>query len=897
MKNRDNTFVAFLRISTLKYAFTLIHHLCTMDFYCLRKNNFHRPLFVLLALILCLSVWGQESNDELEELAYFNQSVQYFSENIPREKVYLHFDNTSYYQGDNIWFKCYVVTPDSSLFELSKTLYVELLNPGGETIEKRILKIENGQCHGDFALNRSPFYSGFYEVRAYTKYMLNFGEDVIFSRLLPVFNRPKTEGDYENREMVKYGNSGPAGGYLMKREKPEKGKTVNIRFFPEGGNLIQGLPSRIAFEATDEAGNPIEVRGAVRNNEKQEIAQLATTHEGRGVFTYTPVAGNQKARVEVEYSGKEYRFDLPAALQEGIVMDVDNLSHADSIGITLRKSENTPAGMLGLTVLTGGVIQSYSYIKFTGNKQEIRFRIDKTQFPLGVSQVVLFNAKGEILCDRLVFTGRNDDRLDIQVKTDKPSYEPYEPVDMEISIADGKANPVQTPFSLSVRDGDGEVEYRHNILTDLLLMSEIKGYVRDPAWYFEEEDDARRQALDVLLMVQGWRSHSWKQMTGSEPFELKYIPEQGIETSGKIVSFVKKVPKPGVKVDMLLQQRGEEEEEAGVFAESFVSDEQGHFSFVSDVEGKWNMILSVSEKGKQKDHRILMDNLFSPEPKKYRYADMQVTIADNTLNVTSEETEEETEREAEEDFESLFALSSDSLIKVHRLDEVVITANKNSRGSDIRQSRSTSVAYYDVATEYDDIYDKGKYVGDDIHEFLKNMNPEFYFMSSKPNAYLIYKGKTALVVVDYERVDIALGKSFFRYKDLKIPAIKSIYINENQSVIRKYMYYTRPVKYDFSCVVFIETWPDGRVPMESIKGVRKTGLEGYSSVSEFYSPNYSELPPLPDYRRTLYWNPSVTTDENGMAKIQFYNNSSCRNFSISAETVTSQGMVGYYKNK
>ena len=851
------------------------------------ENNFRKPLFILLALILCLPVWGQESNDELEELAFFNQSIQYFSENIPREKVYLHFDNTSYYQGDNIWFKCYVVTPDSSLFELSKTLYIELLNPGGETIEKRILKIENGQCHGDFALNRLMSYPGFYEVRAYTKYMLNFGEDVIFSRLLPVFNRPKTEGDYENREMVKYGNSGPAGGYPMKREKPEKGKSVNIRFFPEGGRLIQGLPSRIAFEVTDEAGNPIEVKGVVRDNEKQEITRLATTHEGRGVFTYTPVAGKQKARVEVEYSGKQYRFDLPAGLQEGIVMDVDNLSHADSIGITLQKSENTPAGMLGLTVLTGGVIQSYSYIKFTGNKQEIRFRIDKTQFPSGVSQVVLFNAKGEILCDRLVFTGRNDDRLDIQVKTDKSSYKPYEPVDMEISIADGKANPVQTPFSLSVRDGDSEVKYRHNILTDLLLMSEIKGYVRNPAWYFEEEDDAHRQALDVLLMVQGWRSHSWKQMTGSEPFELKYIPEQGIETSGRIVSFVRKVPKPGVNVYMLLQQRGEEDEmpDSGVVG-SIVSDEQGRFSFVSNVDGKWSMVLSTSENGKEKDHRILMDNLFSPNPKRYRYADMQVTIADNTLNAT----EEETEREAEEDFESLFALSSDSLIKVRRLDEVVITANKNSRGSDIRTNRSTSVAYYDVATEYDDIYDKGKYVGDDINGLLKNMNPNFS-CSERPGDVLRYYSAPALVIVDYERIDPNSKESFFRYKELKVSAIKSIYINENQSVISRYR--GSPGDY-ISCVVFIETWPDGRTPMD-IKGVRKTWLEGYSSVSEFYSPNYLKLPPVPDYRRTLYWNPSVTTDENGMAKIQFYNNSSCRKFSISAETVTSQGMVGYYK--
>ena len=238
--------------------------------------------------------------------------------------------------------------------------------------------------------------------------------------------------------------------------------------------------------------------------------------------------------------------------------------------------------------------------------------------PSGVSQIVLFNGKGEILCDRLVFTERNDDRLDIRAKTGKPSYKPYESVDMEIFIADKKANPVQTSFSLSVRDGASEVEYKQNILTDLLLMSEIKGYVHNPSYYFESDDSVHRKTLDQLLMVQGWRRYSWKQMTGLEPFEVKNIPEPGIETTGKIVSFVRGIPKPHVDLSLLLFQKKEENEPPARIIGSSVTDSLGRFSFVSDVDGKWNMMLSVSEKKKQKDYRILLDNLFSPEPKRYR---------------------------------------------------------------------------------------------------------------------------------------------------------------------------------------------------------------------------------------------------------------------------------------
>ena len=335
-------------------------------------------------LFICFQVLGQDFDNKISKIASFAQALQDFSENIPHEKVYLHFDNTSYYQGDNIWFKCYVVTSGlHELSELSKTLYVELLNPGGEIINKQILRIEDGQCHGNFMLSHLPFYSGFYEVRAYTKYILNFGEDLVFSRVLPVFDKQKVAGNYEEKKMVKYGSNGPAGNYPMKRQRPEKEKNVNLRFFPEGGNLIQGVPSRIAFEATDEIGNPIEITGIVMDNEKQELCQITTLHEGKGIFTYIPVENKRKAVAEIDYSGKKYRFDLPASLPQGVIMEIDNLSHPDSIGIILRRNIQTPVDMLGIAILIGGKLQNayYAYME----NEEVGLQIEKAQFPAGVS--------------------------------------------------------------------------------------------------------------------------------------------------------------------------------------------------------------------------------------------------------------------------------------------------------------------------------------------------------------------------------------------------------------------------------------------------------------------------------------------------------------------------------
>ena len=865
----------------------------------------------LFFLFLCMQVNGQELDidDELSKLTPFFQALRNFSNTIPQEKVYLHFDNTSYYQSDNIWFKCYVTSGQHQLSELSKTLYVELLNPGGETIAKRILKIENGQCHGDFSLNHLPFYSGFYEVRAYTKYMLNFGDDVIFSRLLPVFNKPKVEGDFEEKEMLSYGSA--ASGRPMKRKSPERGKAVNVRFFPEGGNLIQGVTSQIAFEATDAFGNPIDVTGVVLDGAKQEICQFASVHEGRGVFSYTPDNNRRRSIAVVAYSGRTYQFDMPAGLPQGVVMEVDNLSHTDSIGIILRKNSNTPADLYGVAILLGGNLQNYCAAWLTDD--EIHFQMDKKRLPSGVSQIVLFNRMGEIVCDRLVFTHKNNG-VDIKVKTDRPFYQSYEPVDIEISVADRSGNPVHTTFSLSVRDGENEVENNHSILTDLLLMSEIKGYVRNPAYYFEEKNDAigTRHAtslLDLLLMVQGWRRYSWKQMVGIEPFDLKHFPEQGIETHGTILAVPligrNLKPRPNVDVSLLLHKEADNDDgDVSSMIETFVTDNQGRFAFVSDVEGKWNMILSAKENGKAKNHQIVMDRVFSPEPGRYRYADLQVNIAENNPVF-----DDDVEEVPEEDPDLFFIAGQDSLSKlgidekVYQLEEVTVTAKRRTREQDIYRNRSTSVAYYDVASEYDNIYDRGNvFIGNNIHQILMNMNQDFSIERQGTYEFLYYKNRMILFVVNYEKTTWnELG--YFMYKTIRVPAIKSIYINENTSVIAQYINPPNPgsspmgIALRLSCAVLIETYPEGEIHVEGAKGVRKTWLEGYSAASEFYSPNYSVLPPMPDYRRTLYWNPMVVSGENGVANIQFYNNSNSKNFKISAETITSQGMIGMFTHE
>ena len=859
--------------------------------------------FLLFAFCLLTQLAAQPNDSTLSKLTQYVRVINHFSRNLPQEKVYVHMDNTCYYQGDDIWFNCYLVSSGQHQAGLlSKTLYVELLNPGGEVVETQILKVENSRCHGNFSLNKLPFYSGYYEVRAYTKYMLNFGEETIFSRTFPVYDKPKKQGDYTEKSLLEYGR----GKYPLLRPKPVKEKKITLKLYPEGGHLVQGLSSRIAFEATDAYGNPIDIRGEIIGENKESLVGFKTLHDGRGVFTYTPannVQSDDKApKISVSYQNKSYQFDLPTVQPAGVVLSVDNLSSPDSIGIRVQSYGSTAGKLYGLVLMSGSTLQKHVMIDLSAGKP-ISFNIDKTNLPAGVSRIVLFNSAGQSVADRLLFVPQNE-KLTIVQKADKATYHPHEQVNMQFVLTEQDTVPVETTFSVSIRDKQNDLKPDQDIQSNLLLMSEIKGYVHNPEYYFESTDSIHRQALDQLLMVQGWHRFNWNWVSGKKAFELKHRPEKAIEVNGQVVSFVKAVPKPKVNVSTLITQKNDSGKVVRSFMENFVTDSLGRFRFAADVEGRWNLVFAVKEKGKTKDYRTVLDKLFSPEPKRYLYSDLFANIP------TPEEEKSKATDTLKHAVKDTIAhtvpnINYDSIVKkgiqakVHNLKEVVVKGKRNSKEKDIFEARSKSLVYYDVSAEQDKVRDKGDVPESYLNEFLMKSNKEFYLSTGYDSVgnTLMYKNKKVLLVVDYKITTFEENSKIPNY--IRADYVKSIYVSESIAAMIDYTDRSEidplSVNKIFSCVVFIEVIPGWKIPTEAGKGVRKTWMDGYSKVKEFYSPNYSTLPPEPDYRRTLYWNPLVKTDKEGKALIQFYNNSSCKSFSISAETITPQGVMGVLK--
>ena len=254
-------------------------------------------------------------------------------------------------------------------------------------------------------------------------------------------------------------------------------------------------------------------------------------------------------KVILGYDGKEYNFDMPEVRKSGVALSVDNTSSDDSVTIRLMKNPASPPVLLGVALSCRGVVYSYGGVRLDSI---LELKEARHKAPSGVSLATVFDMNGYVVADRMFFVD-NKDYGRIEVVQDKAEYQAGEKVRMTLTATKADSAAQSFPISVSVSDGDNAVDYKSNMLSDLLLMSEIKGYVSNPSQYFlAEEGSADR--LDLLMMVQGWRRYPWRQMAGIEPVDIRYLPEQGIELSGRVVSFVKSVPKPDVTVSAMMTE-------------------------------------------------------------------------------------------------------------------------------------------------------------------------------------------------------------------------------------------------------------------------------------------------------------------------------------------------------
>ena len=838
-------------------------------------------LFVLIFIVcnlLTAYVSGEVPPAKVIFQQYMNQA-QTFANNFPREKAYLHFDNTSYYVGDTIWFKAYVTLAEKQTSSLiSRPLYVELVDQTGHIADKQIIKLTQGEGNGQFILPHSML-SGYYEVRAYTRWMLAFNEPQYFSRTFPIYQL--SNSDKLERSITTYELSSS-----MENRPSETEEKLNVRFFPEGGQLVEGVTSQVAFKAESKNGGNIELSGTIYTKEGTEITSFETLHDGMGHFEYTP--SDQPAIAKVSFQGKKYEFTLPQALPNGYVLST--VSNAGALLVRVSCNAATPQDTLAVFISHQGRPSIHQLISCRADAPQ-EFILPTRKLPAGVLQVSLINRAGNTLCERFVFA---NPRAPLQISTEglKEVYAPYAPIRCELQVKNAKGEPVSGELSVSIRDGvrSDYLEYDNNIFTDLLLTSDLKGYIHQPGYYFASPSPRKQTELDVLLMVHGWRKYDMSQAISTAPFTPLQLPEAQLVLNGQVKSTILKNKLKDIALSVIVKKDDQ------FITGGTVTDENGRFTIpVEDFEGTTEAVIQTRKVGKErnKDASILIDRNFSPAPRAYGYKELHPEWKDLAYW-----------QQKAESFDSLYMDSIRKVEGLYVLDEVEIKS-KRRQGSNMatKISEKSIDAYYDVRRSVDVLRDNGKIVTT-IPELMEKLSPQFYW--DRTNDKHTYRQKPICYIMDNH----ILSETETQMMLTEVDGLASIIISKGTGGIdddiiqnTKMSEVTDSTGVDISkldrySVFYLIPLPRRDVLNKSqsaVLGTRQTVIQGYTRPLEYYSPAYptKELyMDKVDKRRTLYWNPSVQADENGKAVIECYNNQYSTPLIIQAETLGKDGQIG-----
>lgn len=877
-----------------------------------------RPLLLFLLFLLPCITTAQQ--DKTEQLFSRFKAVAGFDHRFPREKVYLHLDNNAYFTDETIYFKAYVVRASSLCpSTLSRVLYVELLNDKGQTTEQRTLRLDSlGQATGDIRL-QLPVKEGFYEIRAYTREMVNWGAEACFSRVIPVFRKPSGKEAKKRRE-----NEEPE---LPEITMPEEGHKASmgcprssvygkenermLSFFPEGGNRVKGVTQRIAYLLTDGRGRPAGDTLQLFSTDGRQLAVTSPEHEGMGSFTVPADLTDGYVKIP----GKKNRFPLPAIADgEEFALRADVPDNGLDLTVT-RTGNSGEAILTGLAVLCREKVCYFDTLSLAGGQAAELFLPEKALHG-GVNRIELFDADGRSLCRRLVWKKAPERRLDLRIRQNAESYGAFDPIVLDMNLKDADGQPVSSSFSLAVREEKSEMTGSESggIGTEMLLSSEVRGYIARPEYYFEADDAEHRRALDLLLMVQGWTANSFATMCGRDSFRLRQPLEEKLTLSGTLYHDNDKLkPYPNVTIGLKMYSR-----QGGSLEASAVSDANGNFAFVSNVDytGDWiASFLTKNSKGEKVFARIAIDRWFSPEVLPYHPAQLEI----RPLH-TSGTAEIRPETFEWTDTISRFVSTELPAAKVTAKRKYRgFTGNRYTQNGGEKGGMRQSDTFYNFEMEVERYKDAGYRIGN-VMDFIEllDSHAEVARNYSTPSSdsdigvkvginhgnepgeeaaktelnetgpelsdNLLYRGRDVLISVNNG------AGSRYSGSELLAEEIKSVAIVKGAGRIKRLLGAMVDAEYG----IFIYEHPDAYL-YRSKKGIEKRRIKGYHIPKKFYSPCYNgaDLPSKKDVRRTLYWNPDVRTGADGHASVLFYGNAydgqklriSARGISASGQTI------------
>jgi len=798
-----------------------------------------KKTFILIIALLPFVGFGQATLSD--------QALQYLSGH-PVEKAYLQFDKPYYAAGDTIYFKGYVTRGEHHrLTDLSEVLHVDLINANGKIDQSIKLHLDSGITWGDFALPDS-LPKGNYRVRAYTQWMRNNGDVYFFDKIIPV-------GSLRTAKVPES---------LVKQALPPNLKP-DIQFFPEGGKPITGIPAKMAFKAVAPDGLGIDFKGEIVDNDNKEVASFSAVHLGMGYFYFTPTEGKTYT-AKINYSnGMTDVVVLPKQEPNGITLSVNNdslpnaaiLIKASRGYYRLNKDKNYT-----LVVYSQGTVTT---VKCRLDSTEIKLNVLKRKLHTGVATVTLFSAENEPLCERLFFI-QNYDQLSLAITGDKETYAKREKVNIKLNALNRKGSAADGHFSVSVINESNvpdDQNYRANILSYLLLTSDIKGNIEQPGYYFADTSMEARTDLDILMLTQGYRRFTWKQVLDTTKRPLEYLPEKGIAIEGEVKSVFNK-PVANGTVTLISSIGGP--------ILSAVTDAKGMFSFSNLLftDTAHFVLSAVNAKGKNSTKIDYFDKPASPPVTPMLQSFVQ-SVSDTAMA---------------------------SYVGSDRLQQREILNYGKSKGIMLKQ---VNIRDKKLDNQYRTASLAGAGNADQVmhaDEIGQIQGPLSTSLDGRLRG-IVFAGHNPIHKIPYLKTGLG-GPMLVIIDGTEVPADDLNFLTASQVETVEVLKYANASIYGASGgngVLIITTKQGGGLAAKDIVsiGVLPIAPMGFYKAKEFYSPKYdngSWIGKQKDLRSTIYWKPEIKTDKDGNASIEYYNADGTGTYKLVVEGIDNNGNIG-----
>jgi len=781
------------------------------------------------------------------------------------EKVYLKTDRDYYSGGDNIWFKAWLVEdPDLYLSSNSMNLHVELINDNSELIASRIIRMESGLGKGDFSLSDSII-SGSYIIRAYTNYMRNYSDIQVFEKIVKIFG--VTGQDSSNSDKSAISES-----------------VYDVRFFPEGGSLVNNITCNVAFKATDARGRGCEVSGDIYSSENVHVTSFKTVNKGMGEFFMRPAGSVKYYAVIKTPEGKTIRKELPRSFEHGVTMNLTDFQKEGPL-ITIRTNQLTLDSLSDPVHFISVSAHKREYFKlgFSISSISTSFRLPVDELPDGIVQLTLKNSDGLSLCERLFFN--NSNKVSLKVAADKPAYNKRSGVSINLSLSGDSVNPETAFLALSAAES-GFLHARNKVSSSIsswfLLESDIRGVIEDPASYFDPENPEMTENLDLLLCTHGWRDFMWKY---EEPV---FQPEYGFTISGKVRKLSDDLPVRDAVINAMLRK-----DKSQLLMTAF-ADSSGNFSFEElDFSGSARLTATALS-GENASGKLLIDTVI------YTSINTDQTLSRASRLRGQVLVSSEVDKNAENEFIirkniSKKFLLSDTIL----LGEVTIVGRKKreSEGAPSIQPayvvQKVAVGIPDAVVKVTSADERYSSFRDIIRRGVSGVRVEAPNDDSESGIRIRGSSLEPLFMLDGIPVPYSIVENFPVKWIERIDIMKSggVATSFSQSGNSKSLMESEP---KYNGVISIISRPEER---------RKEKLPVYNSVNRivrgfdapriFYSPDYSvvsEQTYLPDLRTTLKWDPDVIISPGKETVVSYYNNDKQGVVKVAVEGITTGGV-------